>query len=814
MKKEFLSGVFVAFMVLTFASCAGKEEKVCKTNGDCSSGDFCIAGNCESPQACSKDSDCENGDVCVNNICFPKEAGKCDSDPDCPQYYTCEDGKCLVQTEQNCISDKDCPSGQVCESGICVVDTMPPETTITSRPSNPSNSSSATFEFTCNEEDCTFECQLNNGGWSSCESPSIYTGLSDGDYEFEVRAADSAGNVDQTPASYSWTIDTISPDTAITSRPSNPSNSSSARFEFTCDEEGCTFECKLDDGSWESCTSPKDYANLQEGSHTFSVHAIDSAGNVDQSPANYSWTVDVPPETSITSHPSHPTNSTSAVFGFTCNEQSCTFACQLDSGPGEVCTSPKGYTGLLEGWHTFYVQAKDSSGNVDPTPDSYTWKIDLTPPTTTITSAPPNPSNSSSATFEFTCNESDCTFECKLDDGQYSPCSSPKIYENLSEQVHTFYVYAIDSAGNVDPLPEFWTWRVEIESWSPINTSSAPSGRRYHTAVWTSSEMIVWGGYYFDGNGYWLNTGGRYNASTNSWTPTSITNAPSVRDLHTAIWTGSEMIVWGGWNGSNYLNTGGRYNPSTDSWYTTSVTSAVPTGRDNHTAVWTGTQMIVWGGSDGSNYLNTGGRYDPSTDSWYPTSTTSAAPEKRALHTAVWTGSEMIVWGGQTYNGISYYYLNTGGRYDPSTDSWYPTSTTSAAPQARAFHTAVWTGSEMIVWGGLGDGSYLNTGARYNPLTNSWTPTSITNAPSVRDLHTAIWTGSEMIVWGGWNGSNYLNTGGRYDPSMDSWTPTSTTNAPSARMSHTAVWTSSEMIIWGGYAGGFNYFNDGGRFNP
>jgi len=676
MKKEFLSGVFVAFMVLTFASCAGKEEKVCKTNGDCSSGDFCIAGNCESPQACSKDSDCENGDVCVNNICFPKEAGKCDSDPDCPQYYTCEDGKCLVQTEQSCISDKDCPSGQVCESGICVVDTMPPETT-------------------------------------------------------------------------------------ITSRPSNPSNSSSARFEFTCDEEGCTFECKLDDGSWESCTSPKDYANLQEGSHTFSVHAIDSAGNVDQSPANYSWTVDVPPETSITSHPSHPTNSTSAVFGFTCNEQSCTFACQLDSGPGEVCTSPKGYTGLSEGWHTFYVQAKDSSGNVDPTPASYTWKIDLTPPTTTITSEPPNPSNSSSATFEFTCNESDCTFECKLDDGQYSPCSSPKIYENLSEQVHTFYVYAIDSAGNVDPLPEFWTWRVEIESWSPINTSSAPSGRRYHTAVWTSSEMIVWGGYYFDGNGYCLNTGGRYNASTNSWIPTSTTGAPSVRELHTAVWTGTQMIVWGGLDGSNYLNTGGRYNPSTDSWYTTSVTSAVPTGRDNHTAVWTGTQMIVWGGNCGIDC-----------------------------------------------------YLNTGGRYDPSTDSWYPTSTTSAAPEKRAFHTAVWTGSEMIVWGGLGDGSYLNTGARYNPLTNSWTPTSTTNAPSARDLHTAIWTGSEMIVWGGWDGSNYLNTGSRYDPSMDSWTPTSTTNAPSARMSHTAVWTGSEMIIWGGYAGGFNYFNDGGRFNP
>ena len=60
-----------------------------------------------------------------------------------------------------------------------------------------------------------------------------------------------------------------------------------------------------------------------------------------------------------------------------------------------------------------------------------------------------------------------------------------------------------------------------------------------------------------------------------------------------------------------------------------------------------------------------------------------------------------------------------------------------------------------------------------------------------------MWTGSEMIVWGGsWR---HLNTGGRYNPSTDSWTATSTTNAPAARDGHTAVWTGSEMIVWGGY---------------
>src|SRR5262245_40334051 len=78
--------------------------------------------------------------------------------------------------------------------------------------------------------------------------------------------------------------------------------------------------------------------------------------------------------------------------------------------------------------------------------------------------------------------------------------------------------------------------------------------------------------------------------------------------------------------------------------------------------------------------------------------------------------------------------------------------------------------------------------------TEVWTATSRTNAPTARELHTAVWTGSEMIIWGG-----FANTGGRYDPSTDSWTATSTTNAPTGRFGHTAVWTGNEMIVWGGF---------------
>src|SRR5436305_3628065 len=121
----------------------------------------------------------------------------------------------------------------------------------------------------------------------------------------------------------------------------------------------------------------------------------------------------------------------------------------------------------------------------------------------------------------------------------------------------------------------------------------------------------------------------------------------------------------------------------------------------------------------------------------------------------------------------------------------------------------------MIVWGGH-DGSFLNTGGRYNPRTDRWTATSTTNAPSARDTHTAVWTGSEMIIWGGFDASQFLNTGGRYDPSTDSWAATSTNNVPDGRYQHTAVWSdsTSEMIIWGGFFfdGNDNYLNTGGRY--
>src|SRR5262249_17659660 len=117
-------------------------------------------------------------------------------------------------------------------------------------------------------------------------------------------------------------------------------------------------------------------------------------------------------------------------------------------------------------------------------------------------------------------------------------------------------------------------------------------------------------------------------------------------------------------------------------------------------------------------------------------------------------------------------------------------------PEPRYSHTAVWTGTQMIVWGGIDSTRYHNNGNRYDPATDTWSPVSLAGAPAPRSGHAAGPTGKQMLVWGSWAGS-FHNTGGRYDPYTDTWSPASLIGAPAARYFHTAIWTGTQMIVWG-----------------
>jgi N-acetylneuraminic acid mutarotase len=339
-----------------------------------------------------------------------------------------------------------------------------------------------------------------------------------------------------------------------------------------------------------------------------------------------------------------------------------------------------------------------------------------------------------------------------------------------------------------------------IEAWFSVTPSSAPTGRSGHTAIWTGTEMILWGGSTLIIGGF-TNTGSRYNPATDSWTALTTTGAPTARGSHSVVWTGTEMIIWGGLGLLGPVNTGARYDPATNTWKAMSTTGA-PAARGSHTAVWTGKEMIVWGGSDSKGPVNTGGKYDPATDKWTPISTTDA-PSARSTHAAVWSGTEMIVWGGFTGGTTR---TNTGGRYNPTTDTWKTTSTTGA-PTGRSNHTAVWTGSVMVVWGGISGLTFYESGGRYDPAKDSWQTTSSANVPDGRSSHIAVWTGVEMLIWGGTNLNGAQSSGGRYDPKTNAWASLTSSNAPTARSGHAAVWTGNELIVWGG----IGPLNTGGR---
>ncbi|PYK00107.1 MAG: hypothetical protein DME23_08145 [Verrucomicrobia bacterium] len=360
-----------------------------------------------------------------------------------------------------------------------------------------------------------------------------------------------------------------------------------------------------------------------------------------------------------------------------------------------------------------------------------------------------------------------------------------------------------------------------LDRWLTLSTNGAPSPRTGHSMVWSRNEAICWGGTTLPGqdSARGIDTGGRYDPATDSWKSPAI--HPAGRIGHTAVWTGSEMIIWGGINilsgnsqlVSPYLGTGGRFNPVTATWSPVSTNNA-PTPRLGHTAVWTGDEMIVWGGfgmpTNSPIFLNrptvlgTGGRYNPTTDQWRLTEP-NGAPTARVGHTAVWTGKEIIVWGGiSTNREVPTTFLNTGARYDPVIDSW-TTITSTGAPSARTNHTAVWTGKEMIVWGGFGPVTnnnlrLLNTGGRYDPTRNTWTNLPVTGAPpAIVQLPLAVWTGHEMIIWFGrpYHDPPYgFGFGGRYRPDKDSWSPIYWDNAGGIPLA--GLWTGNEMIVWDG----------------
>jgi N-acetylneuraminic acid mutarotase len=360
-----------------------------------------------------------------------------------------------------------------------------------------------------------------------------------------------------------------------------------------------------------------------------------------------------------------------------------------------------------------------------------------------------------------------------------------------------------------DEVKEFFSEGKKAPSGNWEKRCSFGPGRILHSAIWTYSEMIIWGG---GSEHQFYSSGGVYDPGSDRWRSMSERGAPSGRWGHAAVWTGREMIVWGGrssFTPAGHHRDGAIYDPRTDSWRPMTQEGA-PSGRSQMAAVWTGEQLIVWGGwADGGQCPATGAAYDPRIDRWtdLPVDNT---PEGRVEPACVWTGREMIVWGGLLEGERRS--TATGARYDPETRRWTPLPADGAPAPARG-HSAIWTGREFMVWGGAnvdetsGRNIGTNSGAVYSSAENHWHPIPVSAALHGRLYHVAAWTDTELVVWGGGDQeTGCLASGGIFNPNSGSWRAVSEEGGPSARSMSTAVWTGEGMLIYGGSTGGTSAF--------
>jgi hypothetical protein len=291
--------------------------------------------------------------------------------------------------------------------------------------------------------------------------------------------------------------------------------------------------------------------------------------------------------------------------------------------------------------------------------------------------------------------------------------------------------------------PSRWWWRVG------------------YTAVAAGDEVIAWGGCCGPAGRGSRAPGAIYDVARDQWTP--LDPGPlGDRHFHTAVWTGAEMIVWGGRTETRLHADGAAYDPRTGSWRKVAPSPLAP--RQYHVAVWTGEEMIVWGGSkplaaERERLLFDGAAYDPERDAWRRLAPTRLFAGTGSILAAglepdldaEWTGGQMTIWSGDGAAG-----------YDPDRDRWERIPAPPRQIRDVARGQTVWSGDELIVWGGAGgDGRDVQQGAAYDPSTERWRP--LPDAPiRGRDRHTAIAIPHGMLVWGGCCRRGYYMNGAIY----------------------------------------------------
>jgi hypothetical protein len=337
--------------------------------------------------------------------------------------------------------------------------------------------------------------------------------------------------------------------------------------------------------------------------------------------------------------------------------------------------------------------------------------------------------------------------------------------------------------------------------------ATAPiSGRVSGASAWTGTELVIWGGAQPGGaEGYVpLSDGAIYNPRSNTWR--DLAAAPiSARFNANTVWTGSEMIVWGGTGTSGLLGDGAAYNPTTNTWRMIAKSPLGP--RSSSDTLWTGSEMLVVSGATkptgairSHGAVNTSveaAAYDPANDRWreLPDAPgTSTLPYPRA----VWTGTQaFFLLDGSRGRSAGAPQVFAG--YDPGTNQWVDQPQSDLVPNADHIAWPVWTGNKVLI---LGSGP--GPSAAYDPISRAWTP--LTAAPGVLGDY-PVWSGQEALFWSG------REEGLAYNPASNTWRGYDAGNLSRRGDGVARAWTGEAMLAWGGYTQGSGA-NDGIAYRP
>lgn len=351
--------------------------------------------------------------------------------------------------------------------------------------------------------------------------------------------------------------------------------------------------------------------------------------------------------------------------------------------------------------------------------------------------------------------------------------------------------------------------QISSQPWVRANPEDEPSPVKGHSTVAIPNSedgivMVVWGG--APGEGFFSDMGWAYDSKADRWTMISPVDAPSKRVGHTGVFYGEKMMIWGGLGPEGYRNDGGIYNFSRDKWTPVTPGFQTVTARTEHSSSVVSGKVIVWGGRNEFNIIGDGATYDIESGEWKTVSGLNS-PAARTRHTAsVYQDRLVIVFGGESSG-----FFGDGVVYDVKKEVWAKLVSDTEGPEPRAGHTAIMVNDRLIIWGGIGNDGLIGDGYIFSfdrestnfqesgaEVTGEWVKLPTEGQPSPRIGHTANWTGSEMIIFGGETNFGETNTGFAYDPSKTKWRSLTTRGGALKRSLHTAEWTGSQLVIFGG----------------